>query len=557
MSLDGRMLARLSEEMDKSLATGKIQKIQQLGKTDFLLSIRIAGKNEQMILSLSSSSARVHLTDLSYDKLEVPGGFCMLLRKYCEGGVIQRIRSVAGDRLIDFVIENRDEAGDQRTLHLFIELMGRSNNLILTDETGQIIDAFRHVSPTETSGRTIIKGATYHKPLDDKIAPDDVESANDFFQKNASLSAKSLVNHFRGFSPLIANYFMEQLNYGQTSPGDLFRMLQDIPTNPTLYLGGEKPIFYFFDLFPQGDKRHFPTLSKLLEHLFQEASQSERVRQLTKNLLQIARRELDKNAHKLEKLMQDLTVGKQADILRIKGSMILEHLDKIHQGNTQLIAPAYELGKDIEIDLDPTRKPLENANQYFHKYKKAKASVGHLESQLNITRQQIDYYTMLLTQIEMASSQDLEEIAVEMAQVNQATSRSKTTKKTGHHYDSYQDPDHIEILVGKNNLQNRTLTQELAGKDEWWFHCKDHPGAHVIVRTTAELKEATIRMAAQLAAIHSPERFSSSVPVDYTRIRYVRRLPGESGAKVSYTHQKTIYIDPDLDWFEQLKNPKK
>ncbi|MDD3113079.1 MAG: NFACT RNA binding domain-containing protein [Candidatus Izemoplasmatales bacterium] len=557
MSLDGRMLARLSEELNLSLATGKIQKITQLAKTDFLFSIRIAGKNAQLIFSLKSPYARLHLTDLSFDRWDVPGGFCMLLRKYLEGGTIRSIGSIEGDRLIKIGVENRDEVGDFRMFHLYLELMGRTNNLIVTDSDNQIIDAFRHVSPTVAHGRTIVKGAHYQEPLDEKIAPNDFTSAKEFFQKNEGYSSKSMVLHFRGFSPLIANYVIRELTTSSIPPEILYQSLLDIPTNPTLFIKEGKTSFYFFDLFPPGEKRHFPTLSKMLDTVFLESGKSEHMSQLTKNLLQTSRRELDKNIHKLEKLTQDLSLARQADILRIKGNLILENLHRIYPGSSRLEATAYELGKEVEIELNPTLKPLENAKLYFHKYKKAKASVGHLEAQLKLTRHQIDYFTQLLTQIEMASPTDLDEIAEEISIKKERIVHTNKAKKRPPNVDSYQDPEGIPILVGKNNLQNRFLTHELARKDEWWFHCKSHPGAHVIVRTTAELKESTIRMAAQLAALYSPQRFSSSVPVDFTRVRYVRRVPGNTGSMVTYTNQQTIFIDPDNDWLQQLRDAKK
>ncbi|MTL67029.1 DUF814 domain-containing protein, partial [Turicibacter sanguinis] len=123
--------------------------------------------------------------------------------------------------------------------------------------------------------------------------------------------------------------------------------------------------------------------------------------------------------------------------------------------------------------------------------------------------------------------------------------------------EKYLSSDDVEIYVGKNNLQNDYLTHKLARRHEWWFHAKDMPGSHVLVRSDAdELSETTIRTAAQLAAYFSKGRLSSSVPIDYTRVRHVKKIPAAHLGLVTYENQKTIYIDPDEAFIMNLKKLK-
>ena len=61
-----------------------------------------------------------------------------------------------------------------------------------------------------------------------------------------------------------------------------------------------------------------------------------------------------------------------------------------------------------------------------------------------------------------------------------------------------------------------------------------------------ELSEKEIRFCANLAGSFSKASHSSSVPVDYTLIKYIKKIPGLKGCEVTYTNQKTIYIDPKL-----------
>ena len=112
--------------------------------------------------------------------------------------------------------------------------------------------------------------------------------------------------------------------------------------------------------------------------------------------------------------------------------------------------------------------------------------------------------------------------------------------------------DGTEIIVGKNNKQNDYLTNKLAARDEIWLHTKDIPGSHVVIRSK-EPADQTIREAAILAAYFSKARDSSSVPVDYTKVRYVKKPNGAKPGFVIYENQQTVYVTPDEETILTLK----
>ncbi|MDD5294181.1 MAG: NFACT family protein, partial [Candidatus Izemoplasmatales bacterium] len=147
MSLDGRFIHFLAQELHEALESGKIQKIYQLSKTDFLFMVRKSRQNLQLYLSLSTALARLHLSQMAYDKPEQPGGFCMLLRKYFEGATLLGITSHHGDRVVEIQTRHYDDLGEEHRDCLFLEIMGRYANLVVTDQSRRIIDAYHHVSP--------------------------------------------------------------------------------------------------------------------------------------------------------------------------------------------------------------------------------------------------------------------------------------------------------------------------------------------------------------------------------------------------------------------------
>ncbi|MFA5380465.1 MAG: NFACT family protein [Candidatus Izemoplasmatales bacterium] len=556
MSMDGRFIFHLAKEMNVFLRSGRINKLYQLSKTDFLFLIYANSENFQLYLSLSLQNPRLHLSRKVYDKPASPTGFCMFLRKYLEGGFISDIVTVNDDRIIKIVIENNNDFGEKMTYYVFAELMGKYANLIITDKDWQIIDCFKHVSPFEGQQRSFLRGIKYELPIDGKIAPSDVFAVQTFLETNSEITAKMLVDGIRGISPLFATSFISSMFNQKISKYDLFFQMLFHPVEPTAVTIDDKTKYYYFDVFPSGIKKTYQSLSHLLDDVFFESGQLERTKQVSKYIYQLIKRDYDRNKDKLEKLTEDLNEAKNADILRMYGDLIRQYPDQIKKGDDQLNAFCYELNKDVTIPLDRLLTPNQNAIAYYKKYKKNRQAITHLSTQIALTNHEIAYFDLLMTQIETASLFDLLEITEELKINHYLPAKPKKAINKRPNYDIYLDSETIEIIVGKNNMQNDFITHVLGKANEWWFHTKDIPGSHVLVRHEGDLSEATIRAAANLASYHSKAKMSSSVPVDYTLIKYVKKIPGFPGSFVTYTHQKTIFIDPNLTLIEQMIKKK-
>ena len=118
---------------------------------------------------------------------------------------------------------------------------------------------------------------------------------------------------------------------------------------------------------------------------------------------------------------------------------------------------------------------------------------------------------------------------------------------------AYQSEDGFLILVGRNNRQNDLLTLKQASKQDIWLHTQNIPGSHVILVTEGkEPSETAVRQAAVLAAYHSKARDSSQVPVDFTRIKFVKKPNGAKPGMVIFTNQQTLYVKPDKTLSERL-----
>ncbi|MBC6971865.1 NFACT family protein [Bacillus sp. Xin] len=568
MAFDGLFTRAITHEIENSLQTGRISKIYQPSKYEILLHIRANGKNQKLILSAHPTYARMHLTTQSYDSPALPPMFCMLLRKHLEGGFIEKIEQIDLERIIQITVRSRNEIGDESLKTLVVEIMGRHSNIILVDaKTNIILDSLKHVSLAVNRHRTVYAGAEYvAPPAQHKINPLQIETQDEFIRPLDFLAGnmdKQLVGAFMGISPLFAKEVVKtagMVNEKTLSEAffTLQKPLQVHQYEPTMITANGKEFFYLFPLeHLKGDDKTFSSVSELLDRFFFGKAERDRVKQQAHDLERFMHNEKTKNEKKLIKLQKTLQDAGKADKYQLFGELLTANMYALKKGDKEIEVVNYydENSGTIKITLDPLKTPSENAQRYFQKYQKAKNSVAIVEEQIEKTNEEILYFDSLLQQMEAASSKDIEEIREELAEEGYMRNRkSKNVKKkpTKPVLDKYIASDGTEILVGKNNKQNDYLTTKFARRDEIWLHTKDIPGSHVLIRSL-EPTEETLLEAAKLAAYYSKAKDSSSVPVDFTKIRHVKKPSGAKLGFVTYDNQQTLYVTPDADTVMKLK----
>ncbi|MFO1445842.1 NFACT family protein [Bacillus sp. Bva_UNVM-123] len=560
MSFDGLFTRAMTNELANELKGGRISKIHQPYKNEIILVVRANGKNHKLLLSAHPSYARVQLTSEEYDNPPEPPMFCMLLRKHLEGFFLEDIRQINLDRIIIFEVKGRNEIGDTSYKQLIIEIMGRHSNITLVDKTRNIIlDSIKHVSYAVNSFRAILPGQEYVlPPQQDKLNPleadeDDLLRMIDF--NNGKLD-KQLVTHFAGISPLLAKEitFQAGLANRTTLPKAflaVIELLKEQKIKPSIISNNQKDQFYLFPLdHLHGEIKEFASLSEMLDRFYFGKAERDRVKQQGNDLERFISNEKEKNEKKIEKLESTLKEAENANILQLYGELLTANIYVIQKGMKEIEVTNYydENGSTLIIPLEPQKTPSENAQKYFTKYQKAKNAVHIVKEQIAIAREELAYFELLIQQIESASPKDVEEIREELIEGGYLKTRQKKQSKKPQNMktilDLYISSDATEILVGKNNKQNDYLTNKFAARDEIWLHTKDIPGSHVVIRSKAP-SEQTIIEAAILAAYFSKARSSSSVPVDFTEVRHVKKPNGSKPGFVIYDHQQTVYVTPD------------
>lgn len=545
MPFDGMLLHRIVETL-KPWQGAKIGKIQSLSDDEVLFYLHKSGLGTaRLAISVHSNTCRLYLCAKPKDVLPNPSSFVMLLRKKISQGIIVSIDQIDFDRIVRFRICASDELADRTDYDLYAEMMGKYANLILVEaKTQKIIDCLKRIPVFENSKRLLHPGAIY-------TLPEKPERFSPLNPGDLDLD-KTLVSQIEGFSPSLSREFLYRMHQGQ-SYSDILKELEE---SQTLYqYGTDFHCIPFLHL--QNEKIQGKTIQPLakplmqgLESLFEENEAKKRIALQCGDVFKAVDREIQKLSKKLPKLEQSLDQSQEYDRYRQYGDVLFAYPNVPKTSIVSL--PSFENENEIlEIPLDMRYSIKDNANLFYKKYHKMKRSIGMLEEQIETAQNQLEYFQTLKEQLNYCTVEDVMEIRQELAQKHlirlPALSKGKKGKKV---------PNIIRlrmgnatIYAGKNNLQNQYITWHLARRGDLWFHVKDYHGSHVVLQSENPTEEQ-IRFCAMLAAWFSKGRYSSSVPVDYTPIYNLKRIPKKGPGFVAMKAYQTIFIDPQADQIE-------
>ncbi len=568
MVFDGVVTRAIAHELDRKLSSGRVLKIYQPTETELLFTIRQYGENKQLLLSAHPSYARIHVTEDQYDNPREPTMFCMMLRKHLGGSFIESVEQIENERILHIHFQTKNEIGDLSVKKLVVELMGKHSNIILVDQDRQLIlDSIKHISGAQNRHRSILPGNEYiSPPSQNKVNPINVDEEM-FIRKldfNAGKLDQQIVQTFMGISPLLANEIIYQARLGNLD--DYKQAFKKIisPIRENEYvpqiLHDNKSRFYVLDLESySGEKKRFNSVSEMLDTYYSGKAERDRVKQKAGDLIRFLTNEVKKNQRKLLKLDKTLEEAEHADRYQRDGELLTAHMHLVRKGDKQVEVTDYYDPNQVTrtIKLNEHKTPSENAQAFFKKYHKLKKSKQMVEEEKKKANEEIVYLEEIIEQINSAREQDIEEIREELQEqgyLKKKSGKGKPKKKTTKpEPETFYASDGTIILVGKNNKQNEYLTNRIARKNEIWLHTKDIPGSHVVIRST-DPSAGTLHEAAQLAANFSKSKNSSSVPVDYTLIRHVKKPNGAKPGFVIYENQKTLFVTPDKAFISKLKN---
>ena len=571
MAFDGIVVANLALELRNELLNGRIAKIAQPEADELLLTIKAPAGQRRLYLSASASLPLIYLTETNKPSPMTAPNFCMLLRKHIANGRIVDIFQPKMERIIHFTIEHLDEMGDLCRKDLIVEIMGKHSNIIFCTEDGTVIDSIKHVSAQVSSVREILPGRTY-------FIPDTLEKADPLTVTGKEFSAvlsarpmplsKAIYTSFTGISPVTAEEICYIAGIDPVLPprelsDDVmlhlynqfslyFDGVRQGKFTPSIYYQGKEPKEFSalpLSHFTEYSCTTFDSISKVLETYYATKNTITRIRQKSTDLRHIVQTALERNRKKYDLQSKQLRDTENRGKYKVYGELINVYGYDLEKGAKKLEALNYYTNEMISIPLDDTMTPRENAQRYFNKYNKQKRTFEALSKLIEETSDDIRYLESVQTALDIArSEEDLAQIKDELIDAGYMKRRfTKKKIKVKNQPLHYISSDGYHIYVGKNNFQNEDLTFNFAAGNDWWFHAKQAPGSHVIVKSNGdELPDRTYEEAGKLAAYYSSMRGTDKVEIDYVEKKHVKKPKGGKPGFVVYYTNYSLVIDSDI-----------
>ncbi|MFS6419424.1 NFACT RNA binding domain-containing protein [Streptococcus agalactiae] len=551
MSFDGFFLHHLTNELQEQIEKGRIQKVNQPFDHELVLTIRNNRRNYKLLLSAHPVFGRIQTTEANFQNPQNPNTFTMIMRKYLQGAVIETIQQIENDRILEIVVSNKNEIGDHIKATLVVEIMGKHSNIILIDKNEhKIIESIKHVGFSQNSYRTILPGSTYIAPPKTKaINPFDISDQTLFelLQTN-DLSPKNLQQLFQGLGRDTALELSHCLKDNKLND---FRQFFSREYYPSLTEKSFSAVQF------SSSHETFQSLGQLLDYYYQEKAEKDRIAQQASDLIHRVQSELEKNIKKLAKQQDELLATENAEEFRQKGELLTTYLSIVPNNQDVVVLDNYYTNQTIEISLDRALTPNQNAQRYFKKYQKLKEAVKHLKGIISDTENTITYLESVETSLNHASMEDINDIREELVETGFIKRRAHDKQHKRKKPEQYLASDgKTIIMVGRNNLQNDELTFKMARKGELWFHAKDIPGSHVLIRDNLNPSDEVKTDAAELAAYYSKARLSNLVQVDMIEVKKLNKPSGTKPGFVTYTGQKTLRVTPTQEKIDSLKLKK-
>lgn len=583
MKIDGFSLSFLCQELDATCQGSRVEKLWQPTPTSLVLQLRKPGCTEYLSINASPDNPWIYRGRDPRETPETPPAFCMLLRKHLGPARLSSIHQIGLDRVLCINFDLLDVDGMIRQKQLYVELIGKYSNLIFVIDA-TIVDAARRVTRNMSQVREILPGLPYQLPPDGQKADLRNPSSVTALCREASLSAQAaLIKSYAGLGKTAA---IEILHHAGIPPEASSEFLsasqikrlesalhgfihgfakQPVPTVVEDSQGKILSITHYARSLPLPNWRShsFNDFSSAVRYTCVRSSDP--LLQQRSRMLQLIGPAIAKNQRKLEHLRQEKEESLNAAYYRTCGDLLYCHLHelqnfrgvKIEVNNVLEESPA-----TVWISLDPALSVADNAQRYYKQYRKLRNRLLVVDEQIERAQQDLQYWRDLqLFVVQAETSAELANLSEELVSTGLLRLPKRPRKRSGPikfsptpcaFYEGFQ------FFVGRSNHQNDFLTHRFARPHDYWFHAKDMPGSHVIVRIPdhfpkdSPMPSAIIERASLLAAYFSKSRFSSQVPVDYTQCRNVKKPSGAKPGYAIFERQRTAYVTPDNELLHAL-----
>lgn len=557
MPQDAFTLRYLCEELDAEFKGGKVNRIIQPAPEEVVFTVYTGTKTQRLYISVNPACPRIGIDNADRESPLTAPNFCMLLRKHLLSATVDGVSLVGFDRIVRIDFSASSEFFDAGKRTLFVELMGRYSNIILT-ENGKVSGGNRGVNFFDNGVRPLIVGRDYAlPPSGDKKEPSDKSLIEYFarYQSDGEKLSDYLVKGVRGISSDTAAEAVSE--YYKTRPqfnaADFYAFINDFAyrrkKQPCVIYNGvaAKDVCAFPYSVIAGEPKFFASLAEAEDVFFKEKETAKRFREKKERVVAVVSSAIKKVKKRLSAINARLSDAENGEKERVNGELILANIYRIKQGDKSVAVTDYYDGTEKTISLDPALTPAQNAERYYKRYNKAKRTLVAQLPQKEVAEAELAYLNGVNDEIALAENASDAVLIAEELKAAGYIAKEKLPQKRRKEPAKYRvyAIDGFTVKVGRNNVENDELTFSAKGGD-LWLHAKDYHSSHVIIETEGkDVPEKTIITAAEICAYYGKGREGGKSDVVYTKKKFVKKPPKSKLGFCTYTDFKTVTVKPD------------
>jgi predicted ribosome quality control (RQC) complex YloA/Tae2 family protein len=255
------------------------------------------------------------------------------------------------------------------------------------------------------------------------------------------------------------------------------------------------------------------------------------------------RTRLQRDRRLVRALHRDLEKAEGAEAARRRADALAATLHRVERGQTELEVPDLEDPSITHrVHLDPELSPGDNLSRLYHRARRLDRMGDRVLDHLERVERRLRTLDAALHVVDDADDATLDELEA----LAPPERRRRATGRDEPWY-TWHGPHGSEVLVGRNAAGNRRLSFQVARGDDFWFHLRGRPGAHVVLRVqkakTPDLD--TLLAVAQIVLAHARIPEGAAADVQYTRARHVKSIKGAPDGTVLVHDEKVLHVRRD------------
>ena len=562
IKLDSRTIRGFIDEELEFFVNARVQKIQQPTRKELIFTLRNNGVAKKLYINIHPDFYHLCFMNAKNEKLrriihpKEPPMFCMLLRKHLEGAKITDIRVLDGERIVELIFQNYSEFAKEDSLCLAIELMGKHSNVVLYDfDSKNILGCAHNIGEEKSRERELAGGIPYSYPPIRTKQFIEKYSFDNFFneiKKSQKKLHEFISETFFDFTIFISQKLCKEtiLNYDNINvftKEDLFklyqRMLEFVKNNNYVPCINEKENYFL--LF--GNSKECikcENISDMIDEYFAKNYAKFLMNNLTQSLEAKLVREIKKYKNTIKKLTITESDKQKTKNYKKNADLIMTNLYALKNNFSDTIQVIdFETNETIKIQVDVTKTPIENANNFYKLYNKGKKAEEISIKFIDENNEKMNILEDFLFSVKNADSVDeLEDIAFEVGLSNSQNKKKIISKEINV---PSLEINGYKVYTGKNNKQNDLIYSKISSPDDIWFHALNTSGAHILLKTKKNETpdNATLYECAKLAKQLSNSRNSGKSLVIFTKRQFIKRPPNTKSGYVTFKNETEVVVD--------------